>query len=212
MREVEDLTGRRFGRLKVLGRAPNKTKGNTQWFCKCDCGVVKITQGGALKNGRVLSCGCLHKETATKHGMEATPTYNAWAAMKSRCSNPKNKFYRDYGGRGITYCREWERFEQFFSDMGKKPAGMSLERIDNNAGYGPQNCKWATPKQQRRNTRANKFIEFRGSSKTATEWAEDLQMPVETIRSRLNLGWTIEDALTKPIDKRKSSKRKSQPA
>lgn len=209
MKKVIDLDGQRFGRLVVLERMPNKTIGNTIWKCRCDCGNESIVQGGNLRGGKVQSCGCLQREAVTKHGMEATPTYNAWASMKSRCNNPQNKFYQDYGGRGIKYCPQWEKFEQFLADVGEKPEGLWLERVDNNLGYEPSNCKWATPTEQRRNTRVNKYYEFRESSKTATAWAEKLQIPVETIRSRLNLGWSIEDAFTKPIDKRKSTKRKS---
>lgn len=208
MRKAIDLVGERFGRLVVVTRAPNKTFGNTEWSCRCDCGNFKNVQGGALKNGRSKSCGCIQKESATKHGMEGTKTYNAWASMKSRCNNQKNKFFSHYGGRGITYCKEWEKFEQFLSDMGEAPEGMSLDRINNELGYGPSNCRWTTPKEQRRNTRATTFLEFRGLSKVPTEWAEELGIPVETIRSRIKLGWTVEDALTKPVDKRKSTKKK----
>ena len=209
MRQVIDLTGERFGRLVVLHREPNKTFGNTLWFCRCDCGNTSIAQGGTLRNGGILSCGCLHREKATTHGMEGTPTYYVWSAMKSRCDNQKNKSYPDYGGRGIKYCPQWQRFEQFLADMGMKPDGLSLERINNNLGYEPSNCKWATPKEQRRNTRANKYYEFRGVVKTLTAWAEEFPITVETLRSRVNLGWSMEDVLTKPIDTRKATKRKS---
>lgn len=209
MKIVDDLTGIRFGRLVVARRVPNVTKGNTIWLCKCDCGAESIVQSGALKRGVTQSCGCLQRSVVTSHGLEGSKTYHAWAAMKQRCSNPNNKFFSDYGGRGISYCSEWESFEGFLSDMGDKPFGLSLERIDNSQGYFPSNCRWATQKEQRRNTRATVFLEFQGVRKSRTEWAEELGISPITIKSRMALGWSVEDILFKPIDKRKATKQKA---
>lgn len=208
MKPLEDLAGRRYGRLTVVRRLPNVTRGNTIWLCKCDCGGESITQSGALKRGITSSCGCLQRQVATTHGMEGSRTYNIWAKMKQRCANPDDKGYPDYGGRGISYCQEWESFETFFRDMGTAPKGLSLERVNNNLGYSSANCKWATPKEQRRNTRVTRYIEFRGVKKAMTEWAETIGVSPQTLRSRLNLGWSAEDVLTKPIDQRKATKRK----
>jgi hypothetical protein len=196
MGDFVDLVGIKFGQLTVLGRTLNKSKGNTTWICKCSCGNESIVQGGALKRGAVVSCGCYHKQVITTHGMEATPIYNAWAAMKSRCTNINNRFYKDYGGRGITFCERWNDFMNFYEDMGERPNGMSLERKDNAKGYEPSNCKWATKLEQRRNTRANIWLEYEGQKKVLTEWAEILNLSPETIRSRLRGGWSAYDALS----------------
>lgn len=203
-----DLVGKRFGSLVVIERAPQKSKGNTTWKCRCDCGETRDIQGGALIAGITSSCGCLRIKMITKHGMEATPIYNLWASMKARCSNPNSRFYKDYGGRGITVCERWEIFENFYADMGDRPEGLSLDRIDNNKGYSPDNCRWATKLQQRRNTRTNTWLEFNGERRVLTEWAEIVNLSPATIRSRLRASWTVDKALSTPPDKRKATKLK----
>lgn len=210
MGSFNDLTGRRFERLLVIRRVQNMGNANTKWLCKCDCGNESFVQGGALKDGRVRSCGCLHKETVTKHGMHKSKTYSSWSAMKDRCTNHNKKVFKYYGGRGISYCKEWENFETFLSDMGDKPEGTSLDRIDNNLGYSPENCKWSTHKEQLRNTRATTYLKFRGVKKSLQEWAEELEISSVTLKSRINRGWSIKDTLTRPVNKLMSHKRKHQ--
>jgi hypothetical protein len=208
MRRLIDLVGRKFGKLTVLERAQEKSKGNTLWLCKCDCGNTSLVQGGSLRGEAVRSCGCLQKEKATKHGMEGTSIYLVWASMKARCSDENKEFYKYYGGRGIAVCDRWKDFENFYADMGDRPEGLSLDRIDNNKGYSPDNCRWATNLQQRRNTRINTWLEFNGERRVLTEWAEIVNLSPATIRSRLRASWTVDKALSTPPDKRKATKLK----
>src|SRR5438045_635072 len=144
MRKAKNLVGLRFNRLVVTARADDLSLGNPRWHCQCDCGSETVAQGGALTTGRQKSCGCLQRETATKHGMEGSLTYTTWAQMKARCLNPEHRSYALYGGRGITVSESWLKFENFFSDMGVKPKGKSLDRIDNDGNYESGNCRWAT--------------------------------------------------------------------
>lgn len=135
-----------------------------------------------------------------KHGMCYTPTYNSWFSMKRRCSGKiaeKNARYRD---RGITVCERWHSFIHFFEDMGLRPPGTTLERVDNNKGYDPGNCKWATPKEQQNNTRLNRRVTFAGKTQNVSQWAEELGIGVQVLFRRLNRGWTIERALTQPVE------------
>jgi hypothetical protein len=147
-----DLTGKRFGRWVVIAYA-----GRSRWSCVCDCGVHRVVDGNMLRRGESKSCGCLHRELAkaraTKHGMRGTPEYRSWQAMKSRCFNPRNPAYENYGGRGIVPCEEWLSFEGYFADTGTRPPGCTLDRIDNDGGYTPSNWRWADRKQQNQNRR-----------------------------------------------------------
>lgn len=160
-----DHSGGRFGRLLVIDTAPVSHK-PVRWRCRCDCGNEKIVVAGELTRGRVRSCGCLQRETLAranrKHGHvgsgHGTPEWNAWSCMRKRCTNPRHKFYRLYGGRGITICERWKDFMTFFADMGRRPSPRhSLDRIDNDGNYEPSNCRWATKAEQVRNSRAAKL-------------------------------------------------------
>ncbi len=151
MRKRIELTGKRFGRLTVLGLGYTH-KNKVYWYIKCDCGNIKTTQGNNLKSGSTRSCGCLQREIATRHGMEKSKEYKTWACMKQRCLNVNNKDFKNYGGRGIKICDSWiNNFGQFIKDMGLRPEGCSIDRIDNNKGYSSDNCKWSTPKEQANN-------------------------------------------------------------
>lgn len=146
-------------------------------------------------------CLALIERKREKHGMTNTIIYRAWAHMKTRCNNPKDKSYHLYGGRGISVCERWDSFQNFYKDMGATwKKGLSLERIDNNKGYCPENCKWATTKQQSRNTRWNRKITYKGRTMILTDWAKEVGLAFNTLQHRLNTGWTVKKALEVPLN------------
>jgi len=194
-----DIINKTFGRLTVIKRNGSDKHGKSLWLCHCDCGNEVIIIGQNLKNGVTRSCGCLQKELLTKknitHGMTYTKLYVDWIQMRKRCKNKKNKSYKNYGARGITVCDRWLKFENFYRDMGDKPEGLTLERIDNNGNYEPNNCKWATRKVQANNSRRNVIIEYLGQKKNIAQWAKDLGIKYNTLVQRLQRHWPIKKAL-----------------
>lgn len=200
---VTDRTGERYGRLVVLSRAENKVEPSgsvrAQWNCACDCGGEITVPGHSLSRGLTRSCGCLMREKESKHGMARTPVYRVWNLMKQRATNPENARWADYGGRGITLCEAWHDFEAFYRDMGDRPHGMTIERVDNNKGYEPGNVIWADRLTQANNRRVSVFITFNGKTQTAAEWGRETGLGKATIYRRLARGWSVERALTETL-------------
>lgn len=209
---IKDITTQVFGRLTALGIAGRSNGGQVLWNCLCSCGKERVVNGENLRNGHTRSCGCLlvenarkNKGVAPKHGHGrngGSATYNAWHAMKQRCLTKTNKRYADYGGRGITVCPRWmESFENFLTDLGERPKGASLDRINNNGNYEPSNCRWATRKEQQRNMRTSRLISYQGIAKPVAAWAEEIGMSCFALLTRLRRGWSTEDALTRPVSR-----------
>jgi hypothetical protein len=206
--KLTDRMGERYGRLLVVGRAPNKSDKDTnaRWVCACDCGRETTQYGQDLKKGKVVSCGCWNDEKKFKHGMARQPVYKVWQQLHQRCENPKAPKFYNYGGRGIKVCERWKSFENFAADMGIRPEGYSIERINNDGDYEPSNCMWATTKQQLNNRRISRFIELNGERKTIAQWADQLGVKYDLIRCRIDrYGWSIERALTTPVKSLKPS-------
>lgn len=180
--KVKDLTGQRFGQLTVIGIDSARQAKQTYWLCECDCGTIKSVRADGLKSGSVKSCGCLKRKQDRinltknhKHKMSGTRIYSIWQGMKGRCLNKNNPRWARYGGRGITVCDEWatdfQSFYQWAMNNGYSD-GLTLDRIDNNGNYCPENCRWATQQEQARNRRTNIDITIGNSTRTLTEWCE----------------------------------------
>lgn len=197
MGRFEDITGKRFGKLVVIGRSKFNIRSKPAWDCICDCGNKKSMSGSLLKNGNSTSCGCKTIETATTHGMAGTHTYNVWTRMHNRCSNTKERQYKNYGGRGIKVCHEWKSFEVFYKDMGHQLRGMSLDRINVDGDYCKDNCRWVSMAEQQSNKRNNTYVEHNGEKHTLAQWGRITGIDPKVIRSRIfRSKWTIEKALT----------------
>lgn len=199
-RQVE--IGKTYGRLKVVRFAGRNVHGNLTWDCVCTCGIKKTVMGSNLLGGTCPSCGCFKTDMLIKrnltHGKAASREYSAWLGMWRRCSNPKSTDWESYGGRGIGVFPNWEEFINFYADMGDRPSELhTLERLDNDADYGPGNCVWATRKVQGRNKRNVPRFEFNGQLKSVAEWAEDYKIHPETLRNRIRRGWSMVKALTR---------------
>jgi hypothetical protein len=218
-RVASAIIGQRFGRLLGIDEAEaiqGKAQKHRRFVFRCDCGTEKTINPWAVKAGRVVSCGCqlrekastLAERTCLKHGDcragGRAREYGIYRTMLSRCYNPSTERYANHGGRGIVVCDRWRGnggYEKFLEDMGRKPAGQSLERADNNGPYCPENCRWATAKEQANNTRRNRVIEFEGRSQTLVQWGEEAGIKPNLISLRLKAGWSLADALFRPVRK-----------
>lgn len=191
------LTGLRFGKLLVLEQAPNRSK-HRAWKCVCDCGKEKVLTTEQFYQGTVKSCGCLR----FKHGLRNTASYDIWCNMIRRCDNPEAEEYPNYGGRGIKVCDRWRGdsgMQNFYEDMGERPTGLSLDRIDNDGPYSPENCRWATIKQQSMNKRNTRLVTYRGETKPLMEWASIVGIRYIRLIHRLRKNWTVERAFETPV-------------
>lgn len=197
-----DLSGHRFGRLVVYRRITGARSGRVTWECACDCGATANATTGDLRSGNTASCGCLRREVAAArvrtHGMTETPAYRAWTNMIIRTSRTSGPSWRTYGARGIGVCERWRTFEAFYADMGDPPPSYSLDRIDNDRGYEPGNCRWADDLTQGQNRRSVSALTFNGKTQNITAWSRDTGLSRNAIRVRLANGWPIERALTEP--------------
>lgn len=199
-----DLSGQIFGRLTVLEQTENKN-GRVQWKCRCECGNIVPVQSGCLRDGHTKSCGCLCLELAIKrkttHGMRNTPEYNVWTLMLRRCRNSNDDAFKNYGGRGITVCDEWQHdFMAFYKYVGKRPSSKhTIERIRNNGNYEPGNVRWATRSEQNNNSRGNHKITIHGWTMNLGQWARFVGKSRQTISSRLQKGWYPAKAIFYPI-------------
>lgn len=198
-----DLTGQVFGRLTAVAFRPDDTK-HPYWQCVCECGRETIVRASCLTSGYTKSCKCLAREASNKrnrrHGLRSRPEYEVWRLMVRRCHDPRCKSFRDYGARGISVCKRWrESVAAFIADMGPRPSPEhQIDRLNNNRGYEPGNCRWTTRIIQSRNKRDTILVEYRGKVSPLSELARKSRVNYDTIRYRLRAGWSAEDALNKP--------------
>lgn len=217
MGKFQDLTGKRFGRLTVVKRADDyvspKGRHNTRWLCKCDCGNQTTVVSGDLRSGKVKSCKCLQSEATVlknkkraTHGLSQSLLYNILHGMNDRCHNKKFKYYFNYGGRGIKVCDEWNKdligiekaiknFYNWSKQNGYK-RGLTIDRIDNDGNYEPNNCRWVTRKVNNNNKRNNYKITFNGKTQDVAQWSEETNISYGCLRRRIAIGWDIKKALT----------------
>jgi hypothetical protein len=208
-RPRDDLTGQTFDRLTVLSFAGRTPYSADYWQCRCVCGTYTLVHGKHLRRRKTRSCGCLARELTSRrrtsiHGHHTqahrTRTYVAWVGMLQRCYNPKSDSYAWYGARGIHACEAWRHsFPAFLHDMGECPPKMTLDRLDNDLGYSPENCRWATTQEQAYNKRTNRLLTFRGVTQPMAAWEKDLGFSHGCLKQRLQAGWTVERALTTPL-------------
>ena len=192
--------GDKYGKLTITQFLPTVQLGITYVLCRCDCGASKRIRVASIRSGQTKSCGCYSREAHVTHRMTSSAEYGVWTAMKTRCNNPKAKCYKNYGGRGIKICERWSSFENFLEDMGIRPSKKhTLDRIQNDGPYSPDNCRWATVKEQCRNKRSNRFLVVGGTRKTLIEWSEEVNIHPDLISRRLQNGWTDEAAVTIPV-------------
>jgi hypothetical protein len=206
---LKNETGNKYGRLKVIERAPHYSK-DAYWKCKCECGNEIIARGSHLRKGYIQSCGCLRKshlgEFTKTHGKTNTRLYHIWINIKYRCNSKTSQAYPMYGGRGIKLFKEWqnnfEAFEKWAINNGYTD-DLSIDRINVNGNYEPLNCRWATNVEQMNNRRCNRNIEYNGEIKTLSEWNKTLGKSEKFLASRLRYGYSMEEAMTIPYNQQR---------
>lgn len=210
-----ELFGLRVNNLTVIEKTDKRSGPSVLWRCHCVCGRTDfLVRANTLKAGNIKSCGCKTNEIISAarktHGHSKTErTYQIWRHMRERCEKKHHKSYSSYGGRGITVCQRWAKYENFLADMGLIPINMTLGRIDNNLGYSKGNCRYETFKEQANNRRNSVFITFDGKTLTLSQWAEVFNIGHDTLSRRISSGWNIKDALTKPVKKQKNNRSKT---
>lgn len=196
-----DMIGLKFGSLLVTDNAEKQDAKKLSWKCLCDCGKEHVAVGTELRRGKVKSCGCVSreksKERMTTHGKSTSKAYSSWRSMMKRCYQESHTGFKDYGGKGITVCDSWHIFENFYSDMGDPKEGMTIDRINNNGNYSPDNCKWSTKTEQNENRKVTKWLEMNGIKQTQAKWAAQLGMYPSSLARRLTT-MSVEEALTTP--------------
>lgn len=206
-RRARDLHGQRFDRLVVIEEAPRKGYARF-WRCQCDCGQVTVTSQGNLTSGATASCGCKLREAQrsaaqhaiTTHGLSKHPLYPTWRHMMERCYNVNNPGYKNYGGRGIAVCERWHNIAQFIQDMGNRPPKTTIERLNNDGNYEPQNCIWATQTAQVRNRRNTTTVTYQGVTKPLATFCQEHGVPYKVVHDRLyRYHWSLERALTTSV-------------
>ena len=207
MGQFKDLTGQRFGRLVVVFRAKNDSRGNARWICECECGNMVAVTTGRLRSGHTQSCGCRKRDLMANtgranatHKLSFSRLYNIWHKMKQRCLNSNHIHFKNYGGRGIAVCDEWREDFKAFYDWAMRNGyadNLTIDRIDNDGNYCPSNCRWVTAKQQQNNLRKNRLLTFDGETHSVSEWARLKGIKKETLFARLRAGWSIARALEK---------------
>ena len=199
----KEITGQKFGKLTAikLDHIQKKSNGTRHfWLCQCDCGKELIVEKYCLTSGHTKSCGCLKIGTPT-HGLTKTRIYRTWCRMKERCYRVKNNRYQNYGGRGIKVCDEWKNDFMSFYNWAMAHGytdNLTIDRINVNGNYEPNNCRWITTKAQNNNRKSNRFLTFNNETHTVAEWAEKVNIPVSVIYHRLYRKWSVEKALTTP--------------
>jgi hypothetical protein len=210
-----DLTDMKFGRLTVIERSATRRRHVSEWTCRCDCGKTLNVPTDKLNSGNTKSCGCLQRDKARArlrtHGACETPEYRVWRSMRERC---RLRPHPRYGGRGINVCDRWfNSFADFIADIGPRPTPKhTLERINGEGHYEPSNCKWATWIEQNNNKSGIRKVTINGQADTIANWCRRLGINRDTVSNRIhNLGWSYEDALTKPVKSRQAPCKCSQP-
>lgn len=204
--DVTEYIGKKNNKLTVIGLAERKPNDDSwRLHCQCDCGRTIDVLPYQFKNGSVKSCGCLRNTIyATQDGRSKHPLYGIWRQMMQRCYNENSKVYKLYGGRGIFVCEEWHDFFNFVKwseSVGGRPDKYTIDRINNDGPYSPENCRWASMKTQNTNKSGNIVIQYNGKSQTLAEWAKELEIKWVTLHNRYVRGWSIERMMTEPVHK-----------
>lgn len=212
MPKTIDLKGKQFGKLTVLKKNGKSKNRHCLWLCLCECGNETTMRSDSLRSGDVKSCGCYKIEKATTHGLRKTKLYRLWAGIKNRCYNKNEPTYKNYGGRGIKVCSDWFSDARAFCEWaranGWKP-GLTIDRVDNDGDYTPSNCRFVTHAINSRNTRSTRIIKYQDQAMCISEWARFLGMRVHTLWHRLNRGWSVERALTTPVNHQRKGELKT---
>jgi hypothetical protein len=207
----KDFIGKKFGKLTIVEEIPKLVKHRDMVRVLCECGNTKICCIWYIVSGKTKSCGCLAKSNhAKKHSLSNSPEYRSWQSIKARCGNKNNPNFCRYGGKGLKMFDGWVNdFKKFYDHIGPCPsADHSVDRIDNTKGYFPGNVRWATRLEQNNNRGDNRLITFNNKTQSLTLWAREVGINIHTLGTRIKLGWDAEEALTAPVNKKLSTRRR----